>query len=230
MNPVVRHKSRGMQRIAFSVLKVVSHKLTAAKTLRRGFAVNIVTPKTFAPDYEYAVTDEETNYDPKTVKVAFLRDHVRLEMFELHKSNPTEWTEDALSKRYGASVTRVRAVLYLMQLRENKRNELLGTTDGTVPSLWKTMYAAYEADKEKYTPEVLFEEFCKGEITLNQSPIPVTSPADVKNIIQRVEEHMLRAADVEVYNERMEATLSELEDAGSCLIVTHCVSDQSCRC
>lgn len=110
---------------------------------------------------EYAVTDDE-DFNPAQVKIAFLPDNIRIEMYNLHKSDPEKWNEVSLSRKYAASITRVRAVLMLMQRREELRNRLLGTTDGSVPLHWKVVYERYCEDKETNTPEVLFQEFCAG--------------------------------------------------------------------
>lgn len=108
---------------------------------------------------EYAVTDDE-DFNPAHVKIAYLPDNIRIEMYNLHKSDMEKWDEVALSRKYAASITRVRAVLLLMQRREELRNRLLGTTDGSVPAHWKVVYARYCEDKEANTPEALFQEFC----------------------------------------------------------------------
>lgn len=190
---------------------------------------------------EYGVTDSD-QMDPSGVKIAYLHDHVRVEMYNLHKSDPVEWSEEALSKHFGASLTRTRAVLILMKRREELRNELLGTTDGSVPTEWALLYNKHIEDREANTAEALYKELCidnevavpaptkdaesapsEGESVEEAAPVTTTvkakinsvkSVAEVENILKRVEEHYLRQADQEFQNETMEQHLLELAEEG----------------
>lgn len=110
---------------------------------------------------EYGVTDSE-GFDPTGVKVPYLPDHIRVEMYNLHKADPTQNSDEALSQRFGTSLTRTRAVLVLMQKREALQRKLLGTEDGSVPPDWAVVYARHCEDREKYTAEVLFNELCSS--------------------------------------------------------------------
>ena len=124
---------------------------------------------------EYGVTDSE-QMDPTGVKIAYLHDHVRIEMYNLHKNDPIEWNEAALSKHFGSSLTRTRAVLILMKRREDMRNELLGTTDGTVPTEWDLLYNKHIENREINTAEVLYKELCIDSEISVPAPAPTDTP------------------------------------------------------
>ncbi len=159
-----------------------------------------------------AVNDEYTT-DPSAVKTPYVPDNVRAEMYKLHKDDPVKWTEQALAQHYGASLYRVRAVLLLLKKREEKMNILLGTTDGSIPPNWNTLYQKYSEDMTKFTPEVLFEAFC-GKDAPADGP-KFASVGEIKNIIERLTEHYHRQSDLDNYNNMMESTLQELASEGN---------------
>lgn len=214
---------------------------------------------------EYGVTDNE-EFNPAAVKISYLPDYVRQEMYKLYQSDPNVWTEKELSRKYGTSITRTRAVLLLMQRREELRNRLLGTTDGSVPEHWKVVYEKHCEDREKYTPEALFQEFCvssnskpktkakvasaevgndstedpeseqsgeegddvevvkemdvssmvsaSGSVGSGQYASLFSSPAAIKDMLDRYEEHLIRSEDQEYYDQYMEQQMDVLREHG----------------
>ncbi len=87
----------------------------------------------------YAV-DYDGDLDYSLMKVPFLRDAQKEEMYALHKSDPVKWTVHALAEKFGARQERIKAVLYLRRGRE----ELLakeGLLD--IAADWTAMHQAY---------------------------------------------------------------------------------------
>jgi hypothetical protein len=69
---------------------------------------------------QFGVVDEDDDYmDPTEVKVPMMPDKTRQEMFTKYMQDPKEWSFENLSKRYGSSLIRTKAIILLMQRRHN---------------------------------------------------------------------------------------------------------------
>ena len=66
---------------------------------------------------------KDSKGDPKALKVPYLRDSVREEMYARHMSDPQEWSFTRLSQAYRSSLMRTKAVVLLMHKRFNMMRE-----------------------------------------------------------------------------------------------------------
>jgi len=66
----------------------------------------------------YMVSDDTAD-DPSDVKIPYLKDEKRQEMFSLHIDDPERWSIQKLSQHYGTSLERTSAVIFLMQSRHD---------------------------------------------------------------------------------------------------------------
>src|SRR5690242_15121569 len=126
-----------MQRLAFSIVRQANRRCI---NIRQFSKINIPSSAVTEPEYgvEIEVGDD---WSPKAdelkkVKVPYMPEHTKQEMYRLHKADPIANTDSALAKQFNCSITRVRAVIYLHKHREEVRNKLLDTTDGTVKPHW----------------------------------------------------------------------------------------------
>lgn len=105
---------------------------------------------------EYMV-DTDTSIDPKLVKITYLPDSVRMEMWKNHKENPDEWSILKLSQHYGTSLDRTKAVLFLMKRRE----DFISVDINILKKYEKSeeMWNKKLNEPEKYTHAVLAEEY-----------------------------------------------------------------------
>ena len=72
----------------------------------------------------------EEEVDTRAVKFHALTDQAKMEMYVFHRSAPEENSYHAVAERFGLSKARAKAVLYLMELRDEKQKELLGDDMG----------------------------------------------------------------------------------------------------
>jgi hypothetical protein len=76
------------------------------------------------------------------IKVPFLSEKLKQEMYSKHKQDGEEWNVTALSKKYGTSIERTKAVLYLLKRREEFMKE---KGFDTIPKEWYDLYSRYKA-------------------------------------------------------------------------------------
>ena len=114
--------------------------------------------------------------DPDLVKVPIFTDVTRQEIFKNYKEDPVTYTIPALSQKYGCTLERCTAIVYLMQRREDtmRENKVLD-----IPELWDTMI-----DKHTATPPVTAETLAEeNEMTVEE----------VKVILARMKDHRRRS-------------------------------------
>lgn len=69
----------------------------------------------------YAVVEEdspESEMEPTDVPFQYLKPEKRLEMWEKHRDNPSEWTIAKLAETFKTSVMRTKALIVIMSRRE----------------------------------------------------------------------------------------------------------------
>ena len=60
---------------------------------------------------------EDDKADPAGVKLPYLSEKMRADIFLKYKSNPATWSVNKLAEKYGASLDRIKAVIFLMDKR-----------------------------------------------------------------------------------------------------------------
>lgn len=92
------------------------------------------------------VIDEEHAVDPALIRVPYLPDSTRMEIYAKFKQNPVESTFAKLAQEYRMSLTRCKAVVYLMRTREE-----MMTTNGVlnVPEAWQRIHDAHSQHQQR---------------------------------------------------------------------------------
>ena len=97
--------------------------------------------------------------DPSEVKIPYLRDEVKQEMYAKYMEDQVKYSFERLSKQYKATLIRTKAVIYLMK----KRNDLISRDEAT---LWKLSGISEEdcpaptiSAKPVFTVPPIFEKF-----------------------------------------------------------------------
>ncbi len=92
----------------------------------------------------YLIDTDVRSVAPSEIKVPFFSEKLKQELYAKYKQDPEQWSVMALSKAYGTSIERTKAVLFLLEKREQFKKER-GILD--IPDEW------FEVQKkfEKYT-------------------------------------------------------------------------------
>ena len=146
----------------------------------------------------FQVDWDDSMPDPNDFTPAYLTDHKKMEIYFKHKSDPKEWNVKTISQRYGLSVIRTQAVLYLMKEREALMKEL-GVLD--IPTQWQEVYDEHVAEPEAKTAEFLAE---KHSLALEE----------VEKILKNMEEHQWRKQNLNDSNDYHDEVLDFLAMAG----------------
>lgn len=119
---------------------------TSLRSGRNSVVSNVLPANTFsvrffaAPQYKDIPNDvsEDSAQDPALIKIPFMRDEVRQEMFKKYMSDRNTWSIENLAKQYGTSLIRTQAIVLLMQRRHdmisNDEQRLKGLLDESVAS------------------------------------------------------------------------------------------------
>ena len=106
------------------------------------------------PDY---MVSTDPTVDPKVIKVPILTDSVRADIFAKFKLDPNnQWTVSKLAQNFNCSADRIKAVIFLMQKREDMQRAA-GVLD--IPQVWKNVHEKRLSDPVANTPESLAAEF-----------------------------------------------------------------------
>jgi hypothetical protein len=133
-----------------------------------------------------------TEFDPTdaatlaNIKLPFVREDMREDMWKLHKSDPARWTYQEISLRFKMSHARARAILWLMGQREAKmaKNKVLHLSD-----TWKSIWKLHLENPQEHTPEKIAEAL-------------TVDIEEVKTCIANIQEHHNR---LENLSSKMEA-------------------------
>ena len=192
----------------------------------------------------YLVDTDVRSVAPNEIKVPYFSEKLKLEMYSKYKQDPEQWSVTALSKAYGTSMERTKAVLLLLEQREQLKKER-GLLD--MPDEWFEIHKKFEEFTNSPTPtspateasaalhdgaDVASEDAsgqdhkenseANGEngLPAPQSPLERVaseygkSEALIQEILDKVDEHKFRQAQVEAYEEHMEEKISKLEARG----------------
>jgi hypothetical protein len=146
----------------------------------------------------FQVDWEDSMPDPNDFTPAYLADHKKMEIYYKHKSDPKEWNVKTISQRYGLSLVRAQAVLYLMKEREALMKEL-GVLN--IPTQWQEIYDEHMSEPEAKTAEFLAEKHS-------------LSPEEVGTILKNMEEHQWRKQNLNDSNDYHDEVLDFLAMAG----------------
>ena len=86
--------------------------------------------------------DVSADVSPRDVKVPYLSDNTRVEMYKRHKADPLQWSISKLSQHYGATLDRTKAVLFLMQKREEL---MIQEKVADIPPMWHEIFQRFSA-------------------------------------------------------------------------------------
>lgn len=167
--PLFRLSTAAMWRSTFAIKSLVRGVTKRTPTFRQA------TTSSGYRDPGYMV-NAETMIDSDLIKVPLMTDKTRKDLFKKFKDDPEKWTIPALSNTFNCSVERVKAIIFLLQGRED-----LMIADGVfdIKNEWKLMVAKVEEDSVLNTPETLAEEY---EMT----------PEEVKIILAKMKIHNQR--------------------------------------
>lgn len=136
--------------------------------------------------------------DADDIKIPYLSEEDREEIYELYLDDPVENSFAELSMEYSVSEARIRAIVYLMRNREAMQRKI-GVWEEKAHELeiWK----AHQTNPEENTIEKLAEDFSLSE-------------KEIRAILKRQNEHAQRLNNVDMQAEEMEDMLAEWEDLG----------------
>lgn len=190
-------------------------------------------------DLEYAVDD---NVDPdfSTVKVPYLHDEKRQEMYKIYMQDPSEATFENLSKKYGTSLIRTKAVILLMSKRhamisedEAKLHALVQGADGSVapasaegaiqsikvaptlnaPQVLKDLYVKHVEDQS--VPLGLLLTSYNEAISEEQAGRRLTmKEEELRQAFRIMSRHAIRQENMEEWQREMDEDMEECEDWG----------------
>ena len=122
------------------------------------------------------MVNDECDIESELVKTPLFTEKVRLDLFKKFKDDPESWTVPLLSQHFGCTTERVKAIIFLLQRREDmmRENKVLD-----IPALWNVLIEKHDEAPLISTPEALAEEF---ELNVDE----------VKDILKRMTEHRLR--------------------------------------
>lgn len=157
---------------------------------------NIAEDDDEQPDDECA----DSMLDPADVRFAVVTESMRQEIYNLYKEDPISWTARALAGKYGMKLTRAKAILHLMRLREEAM-ERIKPSEQSSQEGWEALYRKHVEDPAQNTVEALSES----------SGYPLDK---VQDIIARMKEHSQRSDNMRAAEESMQEQLAELELCG----------------
>jgi hypothetical protein len=140
----------------------------------------------------------EARLDPAKVFVPVVPESMKADMYQKYKSNPSEWTLSKLSQNFGTSLERTKAILVLMERREEMK---IANNVASIPQQWSDIYA-----KHKEAPETATADALAAEYSLEK--------AEVESILARMKEHSVRQANVDSSEQLMEKKLKVLQEIG----------------
>ena len=169
---------------------------------------------------------KDASVDPRAVKVPYLRDNVRQEMYARHILQPEEWSVSALSQRYRTSIDRTKAVIVLMHkryemMRSKGFNVKIEGGNGEsvkphmvveIPPVWKGLYEKYKEDPTKEAAQVL--QAYNESIGDNEALKADMSAEKAKEIVETMKDHERRMHNLETHNNLMEDIVQKLRAKG----------------
>lgn len=163
---------------------------------------------------------KDLSVDPRLVKVPYLRDTMKQEIYAKHIMNPEKWTLQALSQHFHTSIDRTKAVIVLMHKRYDmirskgfnvKIDENHHTISVEIPSSWKGLYEKYLEDPTQDIEKAL--QSYNESVTEEHRKLGINGEK-AKEIIENIKDHERRTANLEFHNKHMEEVLNGLKASG----------------
>eukprot|EP01041_Mallomonas_annulata_P006785 gene6785-13742_t len=148
---------------------------------------------------EYMVhAESDMEAEPKSVYIPILRETTKVELFKLHKEDPELWTVNNLSKKYGMTTERTKAVLFLMAKREEimKEENVLNP-----PSEWLAICEKHKKDPVTFSKDALATEYNLSE-------------TEISDIISKIAKHERRLGLVQQNEDFWGTALQEFTEYG----------------
>lgn len=190
----------------------------------------------------YMVDTEVRSVAPSQIKVPYLSERLKQEMYGKHKQDSETWSVGALSKQYGTSMERTKAVLFLMRRREEFMKEkgfdiipkdwyelyekfkVLGD-DAAATSSSSTSPSAPAISEDTAITEEGGEQEGQGdhqEASSNRAKGPIQrlaaeyqmSESKLMVVVAKMKEHTFRQSEVDDYEEQMEKNAERLANVG----------------
>ena len=190
------------------------------------------------------MVDTDVDKDSSEVKVPYLAEKSKIEMYKRHKQDPVKWSISRLSQQYGATLDRTKAILFLMRKREEvmTKEKVLD-----IPAAWHEIYERYSAPpppaaaapkaaaaadaSAKPESDAAAGEAAAPAAGAEGAPSAAASPdtsnskealaneyglsvTEVGDIIDRMRRHTQRQKNVEANSEYQEEILGRLADSG----------------
>lgn len=129
-------------------------------------------------DPGWMIVSDDPEVDPARIKIPVLTDIVRQEIYQKFKEDPEKWTIPEIANHYRCTHERAKAVIYLLQKREEmmKENNVMD-----IPAAWTVILEKHQAEPLTNTVEALAEEFV----------LPVQ---EITDILKRMKMHKARCS------------------------------------
>jgi adenylate kinase family enzyme len=165
------------------------------------------------------IVRSDDDVDPSTIKIPYLEDRIRQEIYVRHMTHPDQWDVNRLSQRYNTSLERTKAVIVLMHGRyEMMRNmgftvnlhDSLGTISVEIPAEWQGLYDKYKEDTTKSMEQIL---------QLYNESVPETKQLKMtgkkaQEIVNNLIDHERRLENLEEHREYMQEAVDNLVEQG----------------
>lgn len=176
---------------------VKSLHLLRTSTLRQPklFIIKQTSTSIYFDEPEYKVSSDPI-LDPKFIRVPYLRDSTKQEIYQKYKNDPIKWSSKILAQTYGATETRIKAVIYLMKFREEMmtKKELLEITP--------QQFEIYELSLDKANDLATLAE----KYSLPQQ--------EIERIIKKLTDHNRRLSNLECMETYNEGVMKEFSNLG----------------
>lgn len=176
------------------------------------------------------LVDTEATVDARQIKLPYLTEQIKVEMYNRNKENPSEWPLSRLAQHYGTTLDRTKAVLFLMRRREEI---MIQEKVAEIPTSWHEIWTRHSAPTEVAAPvvkEIVTAETdgipasVKTEAPTEPKSAPNSKEAlaseygmsvkEVEDILKRMELHTNRMSDLEAANKYTEDIVNNLASAG----------------
>lgn len=170
--------------------------------------------------------NEEGLLQPQVIRIPYLRDITRQEIYARYVTDPEKWTFATLASHYQASLERVKAVVLLMHHRyEFMKNEMGFTVEivsnggensvpkvvVTIPPLWQALYEKHVAAPEDPLSKLLADH--NASVIADEDKTSMNEE-ELKKILEKMADHDRRTQNLKDYEEDMEDKLKRIEMSG----------------
>ncbi len=194
----------------------IAARLTTRQTVPTSTTVRLLSTSA-EPKF---MVRKDLSVDPRLVKVPYLRDTVKQEMYAKHMIDPEKWNLSALSQHFHTSSDRTKAVIVLMHKRYElirskgftvKIDENHSTISIDIPSAWKGLYEKFLEDPTQDADKAL--QSYNASVTEDNKKLSINGEK-AKEIIENIKDHERRSANLDFHNQHMEEILNGLKSAG----------------